>query len=99
MKNFMIIVIGASSGIGKTISNYLIKKGEKIITVSRSKTEFDNHFECDVTDYKSLKKIYKFLNQNYKNIEAIINCAGYSIYESRDYNTYILQRELLKQTL
>ena len=72
----MIIVIGASSGIGKTISNYLIKKGEKIITVSRSKTEFDNHFECDVTDYKSLKKIYKFLNQNYKNIEAIINCAG-----------------------
>ena len=36
----MIIVIGASSGIGKTISNYLIKKGEKIITLSRSKAEF-----------------------------------------------------------
>tara|TARA_B100000886_G_scaffold339163_1_gene303808 strand:- start:1786 stop:2460 length:675 start_codon:yes stop_codon:yes gene_type:complete len=72
----MIIVIGASSGIGKTISNYLIKKGEKIITLSRSKAEFEYHLTCDVTDYNSLKKIYKYLNQNYKNIEAIINCAG-----------------------
>ena len=72
----MILVIGASSGLGKAISNFLISKNEEIFTISRSRTEFKNHFCCDVTNYDSLKNVYKYLTKSKKSIEAIINCAG-----------------------
>ena len=73
----MIIVTGGSRGIGKSITEYLVDKGEKVITLSRSKdVNNPNHFSCDITDYESLKKIYKKLNSDKETIKALINCAG-----------------------
>ena len=73
----MIIVTGGSSGIGKSITEELISKGEKVITISRSGSENNpNHFACDICDYESLKKVYKKLNNGEDSLKAIINCAG-----------------------
>lgn len=73
----MIIVTGGSSGIGKSITQELISRGEKVITISRSGSENNpNHFACDICDYDSLKKIYKKLNNGEDSLKAIINCAG-----------------------
>ncbi len=73
----MIIVTGGNSGIGAEITKSLRLKGEKVITISRSEIKNDkNHFSCDLSDYYSLKNIYKFISKKKFNITALINCAG-----------------------
>ena len=68
----MIIITGGSSGIGKSITEELLSKGEKIITISRSENKFNpNHYACDICDYNSLKKIYKKLNSGNETLKAI----------------------------
>lgn len=72
----MIIITGASSGLGKSIKEHLMNQGNEIFTISRKKENDPNHFQCDVCDYENLKNIYKVIRNSGKNINAIINCAG-----------------------
>ena len=59
----MIIVTGGSSGLGKSITEDLRQNGEKVITISRSENKSDpDHIPCDISNYQSLKKIYKKLS-------------------------------------
>ena len=47
---------GASRGLGKAITERLVKKGEKVIGLSRSVKELGiENIECDVSDYLSVK--------------------------------------------
>jgi len=73
----MIIITGGVSGIGKAIAENLRLKGEKVLTISRSKAENNsNHFTCDISDYDSLKNVYKEISVSKKSVYALINCAG-----------------------
>lgn len=72
----MIIITGATSGLGKSLKEYLLSLGEKIITISRSNVNCSNHYKCDIGNYESLKEIYRELNKKKYPIKAIINCAG-----------------------
>ena len=73
----MIIVTGGSSGLGEAITKHLITKGQKVITISRKELPTnDNHISCDLTDYKSLKKVYKKISLLEEGVESLINCAG-----------------------
>lgn len=73
----MIIVAGGSSGLGRAITKELQSKGEKVITISRTKPKFKcKHFACDIADYDSLKKVYKEISSWKESIYALINCAG-----------------------
>ena len=56
----MIIVTGASRGLGNAITEHLIDKGEDVIGIARSieNTNIDA-IECDVSDYSSLKDVSK----------------------------------------
>ena len=66
------IITGASEGIGAAFSKLLIKKGWKVIGISRSSIKLKaiskslpsnedsfKHFSCDVQDFKKLKSIAK----------------------------------------
>ena len=52
----MIIVTGASKGIGEAVSKRLIKRGERVIGLARTTSKTDIEFiKCDVSDYNSVK--------------------------------------------
>ena len=73
----MIIVTGGSSGIGKAITENLKSKGEKVLILSRSRPKFEtDHIACDISNYGSLKKVYKEINTWKESVSALINCAG-----------------------
>ena len=52
----MIIVTGASRGLGQAITERLIERGEEVIGLARNTSGLNiNAIECDVSDYASVK--------------------------------------------
>ena len=73
----MIIVTGASRGLGKAITERLIEKGEKVVGLARSLTELSiEAIECDVSDYDSVKNASREVKKLKKPVKAFINAAG-----------------------
>ena len=73
----MIIVTGASRGLGQAIAERLIEKGEDVIGLARSVSEMSlDAIECDVSDYSSVKNASREIKRMKKPVKAFINAAG-----------------------
>jgi len=73
----MIIVSGASRGLGKAITERLIEKGEKVVGLARSVSGLSiEAIECDVRNYASVKNASREVKQLKKPVKAFINAAG-----------------------
>ena len=73
----MIVVTGASKGLGEAISKHLTENGEEVIGLSRSVGSLDiRYLNCDVSDYKSVKDVSREIKKTKKPLKAVINAAG-----------------------
>ena len=73
----MIIVTGASRGLGQAITERLIERGEEVIGLARNTSGLNtNAIECDVSDYASVKNASKEVKRMKKTVKAFINAAG-----------------------
>ena len=73
----MIIVTGASRGLGQAIAERLIEKGEDVIGLARSISGMSiDAIECDVSDYSSVKNASREIKRMKKPVKAFINAAG-----------------------
>ena len=73
----MIIVTGASRGLGQAITERLIERGEEVIGLARNTSGLKiNAIECDVSDYDSVKNASKEVKRMKKPVKAFINSAG-----------------------
>ena len=73
----MIVVTGASKGLGKAICERLSSKNMGVFGVSRdvSSIKFPA-MSCDVSSYDDIKKLVKELKRFKVNIDGLINAAG-----------------------
>lgn len=73
----MIIITGASRGIGNAIGKRLLHKNYKVLGLVRNPNdlEFDT-VKCDVTDYESIKNAYKQIKKIKEPVTGLINVAG-----------------------
>tara|TARA_B100000787_G_C16118545_1_gene261560 strand:- start:172 stop:849 length:678 start_codon:yes stop_codon:yes gene_type:complete len=73
----VIIVTGASRGLGKAITERLIEKGEEVVGLVRSVNGITiEAIECDVSDYTSVKNASQKIKRLKKPVKAFINAAG-----------------------
>ena len=73
----MIIVTGASRGIGKAISERLTDKGERVFGLARSTKSLSiEGIDCDVSDYSSVKSAARRVKKLGEKVDAVINAAG-----------------------
>jgi 3-oxoacyl-[acyl-carrier protein] reductase len=73
----MIIVTGASRGLGKAITERLMERGEKVVGLARSNVGLDvDAIECDVSDYTSVKNAAREVKRMKSPVKAFINAAG-----------------------
>ena len=73
----MIIVTGASRGLGQAITERLIERGEEVIGLARNTSGLKiSAIECDVSDYASVKNASKEVKRMKKTVKAFINAAG-----------------------
>lgn len=73
----MILVTGASRGLGEAITERLIEKGENVVGLARSPESLEiDSIECDVSDYASVKRAARDAKKMKTPIHAFINAAG-----------------------
>jgi len=89
IKNKVVIITGASSGLGKELSFQLAKLGAKIALVSRSEQSLKEvkskileeggiaeYFVCDVTDFAKVNSTTKSIQNHFGTIDILVNGAG-----------------------
>jgi short-subunit dehydrogenase len=77
----VIVITGASSGIGYAMAQFLCKKGHKVYGISRTKIHEKSilSIQADVTNYDQIKAAYEEIYEQEGSIDVIINNAGVGI--------------------
>ena len=88
--NRVVVVTGASSGIGLETSKLFYEAQDKVISLSRSgKGDYGDLVECDISDLDSVNKAIEYIIEKYGHIDVLINNAGMGIsgaFETQDIN-------------
>ena len=73
----MIIVTGASRGLGAAICERLVRNGEEVFGLSRSDGDFAwDGMVCDVTSKDELRKVASYLRKRKASVTGLVNAAG-----------------------
>jgi len=73
----VIIVTGASRGLGRAICERLVSSGTEVFGIARHISEINiPATTCDVSDYEEVKTVTKYLRREKKQVCGLINAAG-----------------------
>ncbi|MFX1294976.1 MAG: SDR family oxidoreductase [Promethearchaeota archaeon] len=89
-KNKILLLTGASGGIGKPILEYFLVKVPQVITSNRKElSEFWNkekiptnldHLPRDLTIEKNVIEVFQHIKDQYGRLDILINCIGASLF-------------------
>ena len=83
MKGRCIIVSGSSSGIGRSISEILLKAGAQVIGLARNHNKFQpvyknyKPYEVDISDTKNLSQTFSTVLSAYPKVDGFVSSAGF----------------------
>ena len=96
-KDKIIVITGASSGIGEAAAEEFAKRGANLVLVSRNKEKLnkvEKNLEkysvktlvqvCDVSDKKQVKQMSEKVIETFSRIDVLVNNAGFVIYGKVD---------------
>lgn len=77
----VVVITGATTGIGRTVAEMLIQKGHKVYSLSRKKIEHENikFLECDVTNSDQVDLAFQQIFAMENHIDVLINNSGFGI--------------------
>ena len=89
LENKVVVVTGASRGIGKAIAEGLFNQGCKLALISRSEEDLKNAqldigkdsdkikiYPCDISNFDEVQGIFKNIIEDFKIIDVLVNNAG-----------------------
>ncbi len=71
----LIVITGASSGLGKGLKEKYEEKGDIVLDISLD----GSNYACDVSDHAKMKAIFDEIYKEYGEIDMLITCAGYGL--------------------
>lgn len=75
----VVVITGASAGIGKTTAEMYIKLGHRVYNLSRRATDNINFIKTDVTKTEDIKSALKTIYDKEGRIDILVNNAGMGI--------------------
>lgn len=73
----MIVITGASDGLGLELAKIYKQAGKKVVNVSRRDSEFaDENILTDLTNEAEIKEAAEAINAVNEPLETLVNCAG-----------------------
>ncbi|MDO4754471.1 MAG: 3-oxoacyl-[acyl-carrier-protein] reductase [Bacillota bacterium] len=78
MENKIALITGANRGIGKAIADRFEANGYRVIVLSRTPSENQNHlhYPCDLSDVNSISEVVGRILKEFKKIDVLVNNAG-----------------------
>ena len=80
LKNKLVVITGATSGLGACLAEDIIKKGNRVVSISRNEPEHLNseitYLNCDITDKEKVFSVIKDIKNSFGEIDIFINNAG-----------------------
>ena len=93
MRDRHVLVTGSSSGIGRAITEHLLKSGATVIGIARNHNKFqpnsDNYktFDVDVSDLKTLPSSLKEILAEFPKLDGLVSNAGYGQFGGLENNS------------
>jgi short-subunit dehydrogenase len=72
----MIIITGASDGLGKQLADLYIASGETVINISRGEHPRATNIKTDLSDPASIEQAAEAINATTAPLKLLVNCAG-----------------------
>lgn len=76
----IVVITGASSGIGEELKNNYQKDGDIVVNLSLSCEQDKYNYAVDVSDKGSIEKVFEQIYADFGKIDVLINCAGYGVF-------------------
>lgn len=90
IKNSIVLITGASSGIGEATARAVVQAGGRAVLLARRQDRLDNlaremgedvlDLSCDVTNPAEIQKAVHIAQEKYGRIDILINNAGQGLY-------------------
>ena len=93
MRDRHVLVTGSSSGIGRAITEHLLKSGATVIGIARNHNKYqpnsDNYktFDVDVSDLKTLPSSLKEILAEFPKLDGLVSNAGYGQFGGLENNS------------
>ncbi len=75
----IVVITGASAGIGKATAKYFMDRGDKVYNLARRKNEETENITCDVSKKEDVENAIRTVFEKEKRIDVLINSAGMGI--------------------
>ncbi len=94
-KNQVVVVIGASGGLGREIARTFSKAGERVVLAARDTAKLPvlanelnvSTYAVDITDFNSVESLRNEVIQNYGRVDVVINATGYDVRKAFEHHT------------